>query len=294
MTRMTSTYIPKNQYNCQKNFVNTQNSGNNGQNQAVNNPNQVNNNMQNQTGNVQNPVQNPNPNNAPPTSSVGAVNITINNPTAGNPYQQPYYVPYPYPVQTPVKQVVQPVVQPVAAQQVAAKPAAAPIDLEKTKAEKTEKKDDKKKQAVPLTDEYIQTMENYLNNSNADLRTQAAKEIFDRYKELDSRKDNPSLAGLLNLALQDPTQKTPGFSHQARTWALLAIESGFAYGNDETVQILKNIQQSNDNYNMDAVAASNALLKLTGKKIDISTDDAAAQPIQEQSKTGQKLDVTAA
>ena len=116
-------------------------------------------------------------------------------------------------------------------------------------------KETKKHDPVPLSDDLIKTYENYLNNNNPKLRLNGIKEVLNRLKEDDSRKDNPALISLVNKALQDPKESV-------RVVALAALDAGYTYGDDYTVQLLKKMQESTAAYNEDAVTASQVLLKL--------------------------------
>lgn len=131
---------------------------------------------------------------------------------------------------------------------------------EAEKTEKTEEKKDDKKEAktiVPLTDDYIKSLENYMNNDNPKVRLIGAKDLMERFKEDENRKDNPSLIPLLNKALRDT-------SPAVRFLALTTLQTGYCVGNDETVQILKEIQSQNkDKIGEDALLASEILLKLS-------------------------------
>ncbi len=62
----------------------------------------------------------------------------------------------------------------------------------------------KQTRIVALTDEYIMSLENYLNNQNTDIRLMAAKEVLTRLDEDKSRFDDAALNALLNKMLQDP------------------------------------------------------------------------------------------
>src|SRR5574344_719815 len=68
----------------------------------------------------------------------------------------------------------------------------------KTKAEK--------KEVVELTDEYVKTVEYYLNSKDKELRTMAAKEVIARMKEDKSRKNDVVLIALNNKMLKDDSQ----------------------------------------------------------------------------------------
>lgn len=117
----------------------------------------------------------------------------------------------------------------------------------------------KQRQIVVLTDNYIKNLENYLRNSNIELRKEAVKEILDRFKEDKSRINNPSLTALLNIALQDPDPTV-------KAAAMSIVSSGYAKGNEQTIQLLKQIQETKKAYSCDAVQAANSLLKMSQTK----------------------------
>ena len=132
-----------------------------------------------------------------------------------------------------------------------------------TSEEKTEA-NNKTKKITPLTNEYVQSLENYMNNDNPKVRLIGTKELLERFKEDESRKDNPSLMPLLNKALRDP-------SPAVRFLGLTVLQLGYAVGNDETVTILKEIQSKNtDKVGEDSLLASEILLSMAGgQKVDV-------------------------
>ena len=97
------------------------------------------------------------------------------------------------------------------------------------------KKKMEKRQIVELTDDYIRTLENYLNSQDSEIRLMGAKDLIARLEEDPSRKDDVALNVLINKMLQDP-------SSAVRFLAMAALEARSATGNLETVQLLKNIQ----------------------------------------------------
>lgn len=131
-------------------------------------------------------------------------------------------------------------------------------------AEEKPAEEPKTKKVVPLTDDYIKSLENYMNNENPKIRLIGAKEILERFKEDENRIDNPSLMPLLNKALRDT-------SPSVRFLALTVLQLGYAAGNDETVAILKEIQaQNTDKIGEDALLASEILLNMAqGQKVDV-------------------------
>ncbi len=129
---------------------------------------------------------------------------------------------------------------------------------QETKKEDEDKKTDKKdpKKITPLTDEYVQSLENYLNNDNPKVRLIGAKDLMERFKEDENRKDNPSLIPLLNKTLKDT-------SPAVRFLGLTTLQLGYSVGNDETVSLLKEIQaQNKDKVGEDSLLASEILLRL--------------------------------
>lgn len=143
--------------------------------------------------------------------------------------------------------------------------------LQKTSNEQTtseidnsSKTKEKTKKIVPLTDDYIKSIENYMNSENPKIRLIGAKELLERFKEDENRKDNPSLMPLLNKALKDT-------SPSVRFLGLTMLQLGYALGNDETVTILKDIQSKNqDKIGEDALLASEILLNMSAaQKVEV-------------------------
>ena len=128
----------------------------------------------------------------------------------------------------------------------------APANAPAASAEKPKKKKD----VVVLTDEYIKNLENYLRNPDKELKVFAMNEVSARFQEDEKRKTNPSLNALLNLGLQ---AKEPN----VRFIGLWLLKKGLASGNDVTVQILNNMQQSSIYKGMEASDAKKALLKMS-------------------------------
>lgn len=123
-------------------------------------------------------------------------------------------------------------------------------------AEAEEKKNSKQKRVVALTDEYIKSLENYLNNPNDEIRLMASKEILTRLDEDKDRYNDAALNALLNKMLQDP-------SKLIRVASLSAFASQLASGNDYTVTLLHNIQQNPSADNEDVLQAADILLKMS-------------------------------
>lgn len=122
---------------------------------------------------------------------------------------------------------------------------------------KAEEKNSKQKRVVALTDEYIKSLENYLNNPNDEIRLMASKEILMRLDEDKNRYDDAALNALLNKMMQDP-------SKLIRIAALSAFASQLASGNDYTVQLLHNIQANPNADKEDVLQAADILLKMSG------------------------------
>lgn len=236
-----------------------------------------------------------------PQASCGAVSINIMNPSVGTTNPMAQYVPqypqgiYQYP-QASCYQAQTPV-QPYPANynnnfntntmnamdnnQTPAPPApAAPIEQAKTEEKKEEKKEELKEK-VPLTDDYIKSLENYLNSQDSKVRLMGIKDVLERFKEDPSRKTDAALTALLNKALQDPTAAV-------RFLALTTLEAGYAAGNDETVQLLTAIQADGQKeYGEDSLLASQILLKMSaGDKVKFKPEP-GMEPVDNTAKDEQ-------
>mgnify|MGYP003092737682 CR=1 FL=1 len=199
--------------------------------------------------------------------NYAGVNIQIFNPSVatpgGNPvynvnapsYQtQPQaYVPQCYPSNYYTQQFINPANTNGALNTVSA-------DGSKTEEKKDGKKTEKR-EIVQLTDDYIKNLENYLNSQDKEIRMMGAKEVIARLQEDDSRKDDLALNALVNKMLQDPY--TP-----IKVLAMGALDSRIVSGDDYTVGLLKNMQNSSSGYGQDAVQASNILLKMSGQTVE--------------------------
>ena len=177
-----------------------------------------------------------------PNGSVYTNNNQVNNNIQYPQQPQPQYMPYPqYPYPMPYP----------------AYPAYPQNQEIQNNDEKKDAPQTKKKRVVVLTDDYIRSLENYLNNPNKDVRLQAAKTVVQRFEEDTSRYDDPALNALMNKMLQDPQQSI-------RNIALGLASSGVAQGNNYTVQILNNMKENPANKH-DALFASEALLNIAAK-----------------------------
>lgn len=128
----------------------------------------------------------------------------------------------------------------------------------------TENKDEaktKKRTIVQLDDEYIKNLENYLNSPEKEVRMDAAKQVYERLKEDPERKNDKPLTALVNKMLQDPAE-------EIKLLAISALDGGIVNGDDFTVNLLKNMQNSPDTYGQNAIDASRILLKMSGKKVE--------------------------
>lgn len=135
-----------------------------------------------------------------------------------------------------------------------------------------EKKKTEKKKIVQLTDDYIRNLENYLNSQDKEVRLNAAKEVYARLEEDESRKDDRALTALINKMLQDPMT-------EVRMLALAALDGRLVTGDDFTVGVLNKMQSSKDGFGQDAVDASKILLKMSGKEVEKEV------PVKENKKT---------
>ena len=119
-----------------------------------------------------------------------------------------------------------------------------------------EKNNTKETKIVALTDEYIKSLENYLNNPNDEIRLMASKEILTRLDEDKDRYDDAALNALLNKMMQDPNKLV-------RIAALSAFSSQLASGNNYTVELLHNIQSNPNSDKEDVLQAADILLKMS-------------------------------
>ncbi len=111
------------------------------------------------------------------------------------------------------------------------------------------------KEIVELTDEYIKTLEQHLSEQDNKIRLAGAKEVFARFKEDPSRKNDVALNALLNKMLQDPYQPV-------RFLAISLIEQKMASGNANSVPLLQKIQRQKTPTQQDEQKATSALLKI--------------------------------
>ncbi len=118
-----------------------------------------------------------------------------------------------------------------------------------------------KRKVVQLTDDYIKNLENYLNSQDKELRYMGAKEVIARLEEDEKRKDDKALNALINKMLQDPYSKV-------RFLAMAALQSRMATGDQLSVQLLTNIQNSSSGYGQDSLMASDILLKMSGQVVE--------------------------
>lgn len=124
----------------------------------------------------------------------------------------------------------------------------------------------KTKNVVELTDDYIKTIENYLRSPDESVRKAGIVDLLKRFGEDSSRYDDPALTALLNIALQDPKANN-------RLLAMSSISGEMAHGDENTVQLLKNLQTSDKLYGQEAKMATEALLKAAQTRTEIIDND---------------------
>lgn len=132
-----------------------------------------------------------------------------------------------------------------------------------------------KREIVQLTDEYIRNLENYLNSQDKEVRLMGAKEVIARLDEDHSRKDDKALNALVNKMLQDPYAPI-------RALALGSLDSRIATGDQFTVNLLQQMQNSQSGYGQDAMQAANVLLKMSGQTVEKEFE------VKESNKTTKK------
>lgn len=131
--------------------------------------------------------------------------------------------------------------------------------------EKKQEKNTIKKEVTILTNEYIMSIENFLNNPNKDVRRKGAKQVINRLGEDRSRKNDAALNALLNKMLQDPDKGV-------RTLALSAFASGLATGNEYSVQLLKRMEANPQLYPEDMDLVMDSLLMMSAGTKTIYVD----------------------
>ena len=136
-------------------------------------------------------------------------------------------------------------------------------------------KNGKKTKIIALTDEYIMSLENYLNNPNSEIRLMAAKEVLTRFDEDKDRYNDAALNALVNKMLQDPEKLI-------RIAALSALSSQLASGNDYTVQLLNQIQSNPNADKEDVVQAADILLKMSADTETKYTQVSTVTPVVNQ------------
>ena len=125
--------------------------------------------------------------------------------------------------------------------------------------EKRLEQEKKQTKLVALTNEYIMSLENYLDNPNTEIRLMAAKDILTRFNEDRDRYDDAALNALLNKMLQDPAKLV-------RIAALSALSSDLASGNDYTIEILHRIQNDPNSDQQDVLEVAQILLNRSATK----------------------------
>jgi len=111
------------------------------------------------------------------------------------------------------------------------------------------------KRITIINDDYIKTLEQWLNSQEESQRKSAAKQVFQRLQEDKRRYDNPALNALINKMLQDPC-------HYVKSMALLSLSSRLAKGDELTKQLLQKIAQDKSYYGIDAEQAESILIQM--------------------------------
>ncbi len=174
-------------------------------------------------------------------NATSGINIYINNPSGiGGQCSTPNYS-YEQPARD------QQINTAVPSQPINAATNITPNETEKTKEQKT-------KNVVDLTDDYIKTVESYLRSDDESIRKMGIHDLIKRFEEDKSRFDDPALTALLNIALQDASPSN-------RLLAISPIASETAHGDENTIALLQNLSKSNKLYGQEAKLATEALLK---------------------------------
>lgn len=235
-----------------------------------------------------------------PYATCGAVSINIMNPTVGmtNPMQTSQGGIYQYPQASYYGQQAAPMQYPMnynnnintntlnAADNSIPTPPA-PTNTDETKKTEEKKEEEKLKEKIPLTDDYIKSLENYLNSQDSKVRLMGAKDVLERFKEDPARKTDAALTALLNKILQDPNSAV-------RFLGLTTLQAGYANGNEQTVELLKAIQADGQKeYGEDSLLASQILLRLSaGEKVKFKPEGEIAQETTPEQNTTQEQKTT--
>ena len=137
----------------------------------------------------------------------------------------------------------------------------------------------KKKRVQVITDEYIKNLEAFLNSPSEEQRKSAAQEVLKRLDEDRTRYNDPALNALINKMLQDPA------CHKVKATALTALDTQLVQGNNNTVEILRNMVQNDKSRNgADAATASSILLKMSSptKLVDVPVGSTNTKGISEE------------
>ena len=193
------------------------------------------------------------------------INNTYNTSQPGQAYDKSYYT-----MQSPQTAPQQPTV-PVGASQL-------------SQNNETTNKNLPKKDIVLLTDDYIRTLENYIRNDNPDIKLMGAKELMKRFREDESRKNDPALTALLNLTLQSKYSNV-------KMVGMGILQNGSAQGDALTQQLLAQIQQSKSGYGLDALDAAQAALKTAGQTVKVVDPNPPKQK-EKSEKKAEKFDRT--
>ncbi len=227
-----------------------------------------------------------------PKNDVGAVNININGvntpqysqyPQYSHAPQVPYYypIPYYYPVQqysnnkAVQEKIAEKPAPPVEQNQIEQKP-----EKQKPEKQKTEPKEKPKKITAPVSDDVIKGLRQSLTQGDRDSRSYAIAKLLNLLREdVDSRKNDPRLIGLINTALH---QDQPG---EVNTAALIACNNGIIKGNQKTQELLKVLAQKNDKYDNSSMANS-ALNQMSFSSNNLNYSKPNQKPV-----TGNKLNL---
>ena len=200
--------------------------------------------------------------NSNPKQAASGVNIYIYNPSglggpSSNSTANANYM-LPNQNQTAATTNVNPQTEPRQAAAANTPIANAPISPQQNSEKILDEKENKT--VVELTDNYIKTLENFLKSNDKDIRKSAIIDLIKRFEEDETRRDNPALTALLNIALQDPDDNN-------RMLAMTPVATGSAKGDDNTAILLQGLSASDKLYGTEAKMANESLLNNVQKKV---------------------------
>jgi hypothetical protein len=161
---------------------------------------------------------------------------------------------------------------------------AMPKSVDKKQEQNPETKEDKPQipetKSSPVTNEYIMTLENFLNSPDKSIRKQGLTKVIEKAKQQTNDGQQPGadvdqwIKNLMNKALQDPD---PGI----RTLAFGLFN--YTNGDQLTLSILNKYMSSSSSFGTDADNARTTLLRMSEKGVSINNVNQAQPELNNRS-----------